>query len=162
MNKKAIYLFLALLLPGLIFLFLKFFGENKFDIQIYYKDGVPDSVNTCKIKTRGQYYLSDSLLNILKWKNNSVLLIVESEEDELTTVKQVIDDLGTGSVQLVSLNNFPYDVVHRLKKCALFLGKPLNAVLIDKQKRIRGYYSVENRDELDRLEVELKILLEKY
>jgi len=34
--------------------------------------------------------------------------------------------------------------------------------LIDDQKRIRGYYKIGFRDEMDRLEVELKILLKKY
>jgi hypothetical protein len=42
------------------------------------------------------------------------------------------------------------------------LEGPRQAVLIDSQRRIRGFYDLRNRDEVDRLRVELKILLEKY
>jgi len=34
--------------------------------------------------------------------------------------------------------------------------------LLDDQRRIRGYYDPQSREEVDRLIVELKILLKKY
>jgi hypothetical protein len=49
-----------------------------------------------------------------------------------------------------------------LKDCVFFLKEPYNSVLIDDQKRIRGYYKLGDRAEMDRLEVELKILLKEY
>ena len=162
MNKRYIYLFLALLLPGLVFLFLKFFGENKFDIPVYYQHGVSDSINNCRVKTSVQYSLPDSVLEILKWKNDAPLLGVELEEDEIKSVHQILTDIGARRIQLVSLNSMKYDHAKLLKNCILFLQNPSNAVLVDPQKRIRGYYKLGNRDEYDRLEVELKILLKRY
>jgi len=46
--------------------------------------------------------------------------------------------------------------------CDLLLQKPLSIVLVDDQRRIRGYYDPQHRDEVDRLIVEMKILLKKY
>jgi hypothetical protein len=43
MSKKIIYLLIALCLPALIFVFLKFFGKNQFDIPVYFKDGVEEA-----------------------------------------------------------------------------------------------------------------------
>ena len=39
---------------------------------------------------------------------------------------------------------------------------PANVVLVDSEKRIRGYYSIGSREEVDRLILELQILLSKY
>jgi hypothetical protein len=50
----------------------------------------------------------------------------------------------------------------RWKKCVFLVNEPWQAVLLDQDKRIRGYYDLRNRDEEDRLRVELKILLKKY
>ena len=46
--------------------------------------------------------------------------------------------------------------------CDLLLQKPWTTVLLDDQRRIRGYYDPNAREEVDRLIVELKILLKKY
>lgn len=46
--------------------------------------------------------------------------------------------------------------------CDLFLQTPWTTVLLDDQRRIRGYYDPKTRDEVDRMIVELKILLNKY
>jgi hypothetical protein len=44
----------------------------------------------------------------------------------------------------------------------LLSQSPNNIVLIDEQKRIRGHYDGTDRDELDRLEAEINIILKKY
>jgi hypothetical protein len=54
------------------------------------------------------------------------------------------------------------DYLNELLSCALLLKSPWKVVLIDDQRRIRGYYDPEDRDEMDRLIVELKILLKQY
>ena len=40
--KKSIFLVLTLAIPVSIFLFLKFFGKNSFDIPILFENGIPD------------------------------------------------------------------------------------------------------------------------
>ncbi|MBY0433089.1 MAG: hypothetical protein K2U26_03165, partial [Cyclobacteriaceae bacterium] len=57
--KKLLYLFLALALPGLIFVFLKMAGRNEFNIPVYYETGVTDS--PCGITYPSPYSVPDSV-----------------------------------------------------------------------------------------------------
>jgi archaellum biogenesis ATPase FlaH len=50
----------------------------------------------------------------------------------------------------------------RHQKCIFLLDSLNDAVVIDKENRIRGQYVMSNREEADRLIMELKILLKKY
>ena len=163
MNKKISYLSVALLLPILIFLFLKYFGKNEFDIPIYYEKSVEDSLTSkCGVKINHQYFVSDSAMSSLKW-NGGVMLVIDVNESELKAVDELIVEKGFADLRIFSLSNFSSrENLAEFKKCVLFMRSPWNAVLIDNQKRIRGYYMIGYRDEMDRLEVELKILLKKY
>jgi hypothetical protein len=49
-----------------------------------------------------------------------------------------------------------------LRRCVLLLKDPYNIVVVDDRKRIRGYYEGDSRDEIDRLLIELSIILKKY
>lgn len=163
MSKKVIYLSLALLLPALIFVFLKYFGKNEFDIPVFYANGVGDSSAVCKIKTTGQYYISDSAFSSLKCNRCETMLIVEGNRDEGSQLKELNGGKGFSDLGTAFLSDlFPANEKENFKSCVLFMRSPWNAVLVDKQRRIRGYYKLGNRDEMDRLEVELKILLKKY
>jgi hypothetical protein len=163
MNKKIIYLFIALLLPILIFLFLKYFGKNEFDIPVYYEKGVEDSLtSTCGKKINGQYVIPDSMMASLKW-NGGVMLVIDVDGNEFKAVDELIDEKDPTNFSIFPLSKFSTpEKLSEFKKCVLFIRKPWNAVLIDKQKHIRGYYKVGDRNEMDRLEVELKILLMKH
>jgi hypothetical protein len=157
MSKKIIYLFLALLLPALIFVFLKYFGKNEFDIPVYYKDGVSESLNGCQSISAGQYFVPDSILTKWKWSGESFIALcgTEKENEEL---KQKMIESKLENIQLITFDRND----GRTKKCILIMKDPWDVALIDSQKRIRGYYKLGDRDEMDRLEVELKILLKKY
>ncbi len=162
MNKKILYLFIALLLPVLIFLFLKYFGKNEFDIPVYYEKGVEDSLTAkCGVKIDQHYFVPDSAMSALKW-NGRATLVIDINENELKTINELVEDEGFVNLSLFSLANLPPEKLGEFKKCVLFMRNPWNAVLIDNQKRIRGYYKIGHRDDMDRLEVELKILLKKY
>jgi hypothetical protein len=158
-KRKTIYLFLALVLPIFIFLFLKIFGKNEFDIPIFYTKGVSsDTLATgCQFTVKGQYFVPDSVLE--KWNRKSTVIIFSfSQEREPGWMKDLINEekleiLKQGCRQCSE--DF-------LKNCIFFLKPPYDIVLIDNQKRIRGYYKLGNLDEMDRLDVELKILLKKY
>src|SRR6267378_935948 len=158
MNKKITYLLVALALPGLIFIFLKIFGKNHFDIPVYYKDGISDSLKECSGAHHGQYTLPDSVLTIFSNKNAEASLFVEASEisnKELEKLKQSFEN----QLQIISLEGIEPARLNRIKKCILFLKEPWKAVLVDKQKRIRGYYAFNSLEETDRLNVEVEILL---
>lgn len=158
MNKKQIILALAFVLPGLIFLFLKIFGNNHFEIPIYYKDGLTDVPVDCRLTTKGQYYLSDSLLHSVKWKKGTTLWIAGASSSEWKELNHALKNEKPRMVQLINLDSLASANVQRIKNCDLLIKKPWNTVLTDDQKRIRGYYSLSSREELDRLEIEIEIL----
>jgi hypothetical protein len=156
MGKKVIYLFLALLLPALIFVFLKYFGKNEFDIPVLYQNGVPEASSECQLTSTSQYFVHDSVLSKWNW-NGLPILFSCAEKKERADLKQRLQEVKL-EVQLAEFGKNE----SKLKNCILFLKDPWDAALVDSQKRIRGYYKLGNRDEMDRLEVELKILLKKY
>jgi len=45
---------------------------------------------------------------------------------------------------------------------ALILQPPANLVVVDESNRIRGQYDAADRDEMDRLILEMKIMLKQY
>src|SRR5579872_5812102 len=148
MNKKITYLLLALALPGLIFIFLKIFGKNHFDIPVYYKDGISDSLKECSGPHSGQYTIPDSVLRFLSYKKDSDCLFIEASEMHNKDVAQLRKTFGD-QLQIIILDGVELTRLNRIKKCALFLKDPWQAVLVDKQKRIRGYYSFVNLEETD-------------
>jgi hypothetical protein len=46
--------------------------------------------------------------------------------------------------------------------CLLRVDEPWSVVLLDQQNKIRGFYDGSRRDEMDRLDTELSILLKQY
>lgn len=156
MNKKVTYLLIALALPGVVFLFLKIFGKNRFDIPVYYNKGISSDTlsNDCRLTIHGQYFIADSILK--KWnRKSSAILFSFSREPEPEWMKKLMVNKKLEFIQQVCRNCGE----DKLKNCVFFLREPYNAVLIDDQKRIRGYYKLGDRDEMDRLSVEVEILL---
>lgn len=154
-NTKPIFLGLALLLPVVIFIFLKLFGKNKFDIPVYYKNGV-DSV--CVINKSKPFEVDDIIIKSIDWKNQPALLTFAPSEKELENFKHVWQEIETEEVTSVYL---AADST-QWRDCLLLMRSPWKTVLVDKDKHIRGYYNLNSREETDRLIVELKILLEQY
>jgi len=158
MNKKITYLLVALALPGLIFIFLKIFGKNHFDIPLYYKDGVADSLKECSGAHQGQYVIPDTVLTIFSYRKDEASLFVDPSEINNKELKQLKQSFKN-QLQIISLDGIELSRLNRIKKCNLFLKEPWKAVLVDKQKRIRGYYAFTSLEEADRLNVEVEILL---
>src|SRR5437899_2470523 len=105
MTKKIVYLLLALALPGLIFIFLKLFGKNHFDIPVYYMEGVSDLPVECMGSHKGQYILADSILRTIGWKNGDALLVVGATESERIELIKIQNKTKENSLQIISLDN---------------------------------------------------------
>ena len=150
---------LALALPGVIFIFLKIFGKNRFDIPVYYKDGVTDAPGECRGAYHGQYTLPDSISVLLGQKNTAACLFVEGLEKNNKEVARLRKLYAGDKLQIISLDSTKTNHLVQIKKCALFLKAPWKAVLVDKENRIRGYYAFSSIEEADRLDVEVEILL---
>jgi protein SCO1/2 len=173
-SSKIIVLVLTLAFPVLVYLFLKSFGENRFNLPIYYSEApetefcdemtFPHRAEVDAIDfSEGQATLiffsaniqSDDIQELFRVaaKYNQVQLVLLSDQ-QLT---------GDGFL-LVGLERSQY--LH-VADCELIMNGeldaalPLNekAVLVDSNGQIRGYYQTTELDDLDRLEVELDILL---
>jgi hypothetical protein len=177
MNKKFIYLFLALALPGLIFVFLKKFGKNEFTIPVYFEMGIePDSI--CSMHVEGTYEVPDSILTRLGLDIDAtakVTVIYPFVKDDLSEVVRVVDKYmasGINAVVVSGIQNNPESKLRRVflnynefgptVYCLLRVDEPWSVVLLDQQNKIRGFYDGSRRDEMDRLDTELSILLKQY
>ncbi|MBL7850754.1 MAG: hypothetical protein JNN04_07625 [Cyclobacteriaceae bacterium] len=164
MAKKFTYLFLALLVPGLIFVFLKFAGSNRFDVPVYPQEGIPLH-SACVGEVTGDYRIPDSAWQVVS-SGTSGAMVIQFPEQHLNgaeVAQAVKEEIGEG-VSFFSMETLSLDstALATWKSCVFLLEPPRQAVLVDSQRRIRGFYDLGHRDEVDRLRLELKILLEKY
>lgn len=178
--KQAVILSLALVMPIGIFIFLKTLGKNEFDVAPLHQQGLlPVSVE-CGVDYKTPYTISSSVLEELQWSAaDSLTLYVfgHGDLDERAVTLRLKDSFTINELQLhkVSADSLAAAggedsepiikdavTIEQLKECFFILEKDKNAVLVDRQRRIRGYYDLGKRDDLDRLAVELKIILKKY
>ena len=183
MNKvlKTTILFTALLLPVCIFVFLKFFGSNQFDIPVYYSSSdeiadvpcerviVPYIFDISKLKdfknVSENTIISNKITVIANLSKNSrdisyyFARLTERLGDDYQLI--VFDDTldnrlaeNRGIVHLKVNENF-----ESFWKCGLLNIDLYQWVLLDDEYRIRGYYEISEK-EIDRLIVEVKILQE--
>lgn len=162
MIKKLIYLFLALLLPIGVFLFLRAFGKNEFSIPVYYETEKPEYPASCQFSYTVPYTIPDSILRAAGWKEGSVALLIADTSPEVTkNMKHLTEEFESSDFQRL----YPHQDNARWDSwctCFFFLKKPWSVVLIDSERKIRGYYAPNSREEMDRLTVEMKILLKQY
>ena len=174
MNKflKISFLLLLLAIPVGLVLFLRFFGENQFDIPVYYEGGVADEISDCRLK-EGNFTVPDSLVApkgvtlVIFFQHNAAFGAMELN-NQVRRLRELfgkeMSDVIVYSSEQVTLKdgvvrNNGQEQLEKIMVCG-FITKDYNQyVLVDKKKQIRGYYGVE-LDEVDRLIVEMKILFE--
>ncbi len=158
MSRKFIYLFLALLLPGLIFVFLRKFGKNEFNIPVYYETGVTDAPAACGNHPI-PYRVADSVLGVIRTTNKPMLVVADSSTDVKRNLARLKSELNDSFSVVFPESDSRWE---SWLDCAFLLQKPWTTVLIDEQGQIRGYYTPATREETDRLSAELRILLKQY
>lgn len=154
---KKIILFIALPLPVLVFLFLKFFGKNEFQVPVYYQEGIGRNIQGCQIPS-GPYALSDTLLKKWGWNGQDATVLIVNPNGITKNLARVQDLFDKGDYQSILLA----DTSRQIRDCVLLAGDTSQVVLIDGQRRIRGYYTPLDTKETDRLAVEIRILLKQY
>jgi len=160
-GKKALFLFLALLLPVCIFIFLKIFGKNQFDVAPLHQEGMIEVPANCNLKYTTPYAIPDSIMSKVGAGDAPLTILNFSKEDSvLQRVREEVAETEGRIISPSSLTTLP-DADY-IKRCILLLKAPYDVVLIDDQKRIRGYYKASDREEIDRLIIELNIILKKY
>lgn len=160
--KKSIYLFIALLLPGCIFLFLKFFAKNEFDVAPLFVQRIDSLDNGC-FKHTYPYAVPDSAMNQYPMGQDSLLLLYfgDSNTESTKQMHRIIKSFKTFPVKLDTASERVSAKAYR-RKCIFLMNKSNDLALLDRRRVIRGHYQSSDREDVDRLITEVTILLKKY
>lgn len=162
-GKKLIFLTLALLLPVAIFIFLKLFGRNEFNVPPMHQEGSIETPVNCNFTYTAPYHVPDSVIASLHLTKPDSLYVLYFDPALITAMNRVSVEFKWSPVNVVAPSSFSRETnVRILKECVLLMQPPASVTLIDHKNRIRGYYDGSDRDEVDRLIVEMKIILKKY
>jgi hypothetical protein len=184
--KKILFLFLALLLPVLIFLFLKLFGNNKFEVPVLFADSVSAPAACTTYSYKAPYRITDSVLQGISWnRNDTVTIIVFEDENHANRnerrvhLTRIFTEFKTDPLHVVHLYKdvtitdakadrlttlgLSEENFLRIRNCVFLLSAENDAVIIDRQKRIRGQYNLLKREDADRMIMEeMNILFKRY
>ncbi|WP_186757485.1 SCO family protein [Echinicola salinicaeni] len=211
---QGMVLVCILMVPVLIILFLRNFGENEYEIPVLYENGIQDPFGDCELDSAGQHYIPEfefvsqdssrigksemegkvtivdffftscpSICPVMSLEMERVQdafrneeqvqlysISIDPEYDTPEVLKEYSELHGATKGKWFFLNG-PKEEVYDLARCGFVLptidgeGVPENfthsdkLALIDGEGRIRGYYSGTNREEVDLLILETKILL---
>lgn len=160
-GKKSLFLFLALLFPVAIFIFLKIFGRNEFAVPLLHEEEV-NAPPECNFEYRVPYRIADSLRTRFGMNDGNHLFVVYLEESQQPAVNRVSEEFRGNPVAMIDAGRDTSLTPETFRSCVLLMAKDENLALVDSEGRIRGYYDGDDRDEVDRLIVEAKIILNKY
>lgn len=182
--KKVLILGATVAIPVIIILILQGFGENEFEIPLYYQEQT--DIRECEVEfpyTVPRVMFSDGVSSLALPDGMLVMIFRTDDDQEQVQVIRLLDEYGDREdLSIIQMSDspldesgneesimivLPEDEIADLKKCKLLIGTHLNEeiqtdeigmVLIDQERRIRGYYAADNRAETDRLIIEIDIL----
>jgi hypothetical protein len=161
-GKKILYLMLALLMPVLVFIFLKYFGKNEFHVEPLFQSGIPIQTYPCP-NVQAPYRI-DGINEFNLFNQNTLAVIVfastEAYNKELSRLTELFQDQPISL--FLAAETFPDSALTNLTHCVFLMSEPNNIALVDKDGFIRGQYNFNKLDEVDRLIVELKIILKLF
>ena len=177
-STKVTFLVVILAIPAFIFVFLKLFGENTFEVPVYYAQGVDKSIKDCSFPP-GQYHVDPTLLpkdGLLQGKLSVVAFVADKKV--VNQLERIHQSLSHQSLQVLNIcdsskithweegQKRPLQYIYlntskhrQILQCGFVADNEHQLVLVDQLSRIRGYYDAEDWEEVDRLILEIKILL---
>lgn len=148
MQKKTIlFLFLLLALPIAIFAFLRVFGKNRFDLPVMYQDATEWPAD-CAAPEQWPFKVNAALI---PGESAQPLLVIFAPLPPESAERLPIE-VDTAGIRIISGDN----------PCRFGASVADAAILMDTARLIRGVYKTLDRDEMDRLIMETKILLNDY
>lgn len=175
--QKVVIMISVLLAPIFVFLFLKKFGENEFELPVYYPEGNPIAACSGGVQ---QHKLSAEILSQSKIELPVLIYVSSAEQNEFYSDLNNVLEKYPG-INLLSISTEGATVAQEGREslsfdslsyqnfinCELILGEDHQLkqaitnkyVLIDSERNIRGYYDCGDLDDIERLDVELDILL---
>lgn len=184
--KKLLILFLALLLPVLIYLFLKSFGKNEFEVPMLFHDSVNVAGDCSTNNYQAPYTIPDSVLKQISWNETDTITIVvledgvqERKHERDIHIERVFTQFKTETLHLVRVFeektapdlkrdrltevSLSQEDFRKFRECVFLLHDDQDAVIVDRYKRIRGQYNLVKREDADRMIMqEMNILFKRY
>lgn len=163
----------ALALPGMIFIFLKYFGKNEFDVPVMYSSGAISVPSACDTLLVAPYQVPESGRIPIRGVTAVAFLASyqgKALEDYRFQLDRIIEEFEKSDFNVILVDTTRKDVSDVLlsssdyeqeMNCRFLLDGKLSAVLVDADRRIRGQYEATQKD-MERLGVEVKILLKNY
>lgn len=176
-NLRAGLLIILLAVPAFLFLFLKFFGENQFDLPYLFSPGTGNIEEYSQhdayeflSKPEGQDSIYIRLLDPnFSPTNHSILFLYEAEEDrnnheeELKRISSKIEnrpEISLFTIQNGGLRPEVSKLINNAYELRREKSMPKTMLfLIDDEKHFRGAYDPSFKSEIDRLVIEYQILL---
>lgn len=202
--KKILILVIVLSLPVILYLFLTYFGNNEFDLPVYFADGNEQCAEFKQLSEVTEPFawhgdgiiLPDLLggnINVVHFPNpdadnqqlvNELNRLIATLSDEgpvkvhsfykanstTSEQKELLESDGAQSYQLSAPMYKSFTECHFALPTALWqnnhpsemeLAREQTLVLVDKNLKIRGYYDGLETKDVDRLILEIRILLSK-
>ena len=75
-GRKVLFLSLALLLPVAIFVFLKIFGQNEFQVAVMHQEGKIDAPENCDFVYSTPYRIPDSVAAMVGMNSADSLYVI--------------------------------------------------------------------------------------
>ena len=154
--RKGFVLLFALLFPVIIFLFLKFFGDNEYELSVY-NSSCSNSI--------------ENLFSELNINSNNIKILDVRVSDDNLLIDNYINKLDiSDEIKVITLSDQPRNLKWLNIKVDSLLIKNLTTcienivfdksfiLLLDNKNNIRGYFNSADRREIERLDVEIDIL----
>tara|TARA_Y100001933_G_C18919797_1_gene530511 strand:- start:337 stop:831 length:495 start_codon:yes stop_codon:yes gene_type:complete len=158
--KKGFILLFSLLFPIIVFLFLKFYGQNEYELSVYNSScseiideyiindfNRKNNIRIVDIRMTDNDILVDNYINKLEINDQIEVITLSNKLRNLNWLNLVVDEV----------------LIERLSGCIQneYLEKSF-ILLLDKQNSVRGHFYSADRKEIERLDVEIDILLLEY
>jgi hypothetical protein len=147
MMKKGLFLSLALIVPALVFVFLKRFGKNEFVVPQFHQQAPEWTIADCPPVTIP--------LQIAVGQPRVRVIAAQSGPEIDLNIRRIAENILPELYQVIAVRK---DSI----RCALLMRDEDGEVLLDSVGRVRGYYNLRSREETDRLILEMRILLKQY
>ena len=153
--KKVFILSFSILLPVIIYFFLRFFGNNTYEVS---------EVRYDCYKTLSSFNFRD------KERNDNVFLVDVRYKLKNPLVDNLLNKLYSNkNIEIITLSsiarNLEWKVIEtnffdisKAKKCFDTDNGDDHVLLLDKELMVRGIYDLNDLDEYDRLNVEIDII----
>jgi hypothetical protein len=132
-------------------------------VPVLHEEGVVKRFSDCNYDYAAPYRVADTVMDALPLNKQDSLYVFYFDDAVRPAMERIPSELRGAPVQVISPSAVPSALDKTLlRQCILLMQGDTSIAVVDHSRRIRGYYRGSERDEIDRLIVEMKIILKQY